>query len=103
MCVYETDARGFCAKNGAHCAFAHGEIDKRPPVYDIRELQVEVCLLHKLIINLYCIFIQQIKCVYNFVCFLQNPEQIEPEILNGPNQLDKERNMMVDDPKWQGM
>ncbi|OXA55452.1 probable serine/threonine-protein kinase ndrD isoform X2 [Folsomia candida] len=70
MCVYETDARGFCAKNGAHCAFAHGEGDKRPPVYDIRELQ--------------------------------NQEQnLEPEIVNGPNQLDKERNMMVDDPKWQ--
>jgi len=40
MCVYETDQRGFCVKNGAHCAFAHGEHDKRPPVYDIRELQV---------------------------------------------------------------
>ena len=40
MCVYETDNRGFCTKNGAHCAFAHGELDKRPPVFDIRELQV---------------------------------------------------------------
>ena len=40
MCVYETDNRGFCTKNGAHCAFAHGEVDKRPPVFDIKEQQV---------------------------------------------------------------
>ena len=26
-------------KNGPHCAFAHGALDLRPPVYDIRELQ----------------------------------------------------------------
>lgn len=71
MCVYETDARGCCVKNGAHCAFAHGEHDKRPPVFDIKELQ------------------QQIQ---------ENSE----DTINGPNQLDKERNMMIDDPKWQG-
>ncbi len=71
MCVYETDSRGFCVKNGAHCAFAHGEHDKRPPVFDIKELQ------------------QQIQ---------ENTE----ETVSGPNQLDKERNMMIDDPKWQG-
>jgi len=29
-------------------------------------------------------------------------EPVEDGILNGPNPLDKERNMMVDDPKWQG-
>ena len=40
-CVYETDSRGFCMKNGAHCAFAHGPSDLRQPVYDIRELQGE--------------------------------------------------------------
>lgn len=38
-CVYETDSRGFCVKNGPHCAFAHGPHDLRPPVYDVRELQ----------------------------------------------------------------
>lgn len=40
-CVYETDARGFCVKNGPHCAFAHGPGDLRQPVYDRRELQGE--------------------------------------------------------------
>ena len=38
-CVHETDIRGYCVKNGAHCAFAHGPADLRQPVYDIRELQ----------------------------------------------------------------
>ncbi|KAJ8319017.1 hypothetical protein KUTeg_004108 [Tegillarca granosa] len=38
-CVYETDSKGHCVKNGPHCAFAHGAHDLRPPVYDIRELQ----------------------------------------------------------------
>lgn len=37
MCVYETDSRGFCVKNGAHCAFAHGQHDLRMPVFDVRE------------------------------------------------------------------
>jgi hypothetical protein len=39
MCVHDTDNRGFCVKNGSHCAFAHGTNDLRPAVYDIRELQ----------------------------------------------------------------
>ena len=47
MCVHDTDARGYCVKNGPHCAFAHGNHDLRPPVYDIKEIQVwvdtEVC------------------------------------------------------------
>ncbi|KAL4240662.1 hypothetical protein ACF0H5_001453 [Mactra antiquata] len=38
-CVYETDTKGHCVKNGPHCAFAHGPVDLRSPVYDIRELQ----------------------------------------------------------------
>lgn len=38
-CVYETDTKGHCVKNGPHCAFAHGPVDLRAPVYDIRELQ----------------------------------------------------------------
>lgn len=40
MCVHDTDSRGFCVKNGPHCAFAHGTHDIRPPVYDIKEIQV---------------------------------------------------------------
>ncbi|KAK2564200.1 RING finger protein unkempt-like protein [Acropora cervicornis] len=38
-CVHETDTRGYCVKNGPHCAFAHGPLDLRQPVYDVRELQ----------------------------------------------------------------
>jgi len=36
-CVHETDSRGQCTKNGAHCAFAHGPDDLRLPVLDIVE------------------------------------------------------------------
>jgi len=39
MCVHDTDNRGYCVKNGPHCAFAHGTTDLRPPVYDIKEMQ----------------------------------------------------------------
>ncbi|XP_028912677.1 RING finger protein unkempt homolog isoform X3 [Ornithorhynchus anatinus] len=39
ICIHETDSKGHCAKNGPHCAFAHGPHDLRSPVYDIRELQ----------------------------------------------------------------
>ena len=38
-CVYETDSKGHCVKNGLHCAFAHGPQDLRKPIYDIREIQ----------------------------------------------------------------
>lgn len=40
MCVHDTDSRGFCTKNGPHCAFAHGNHDLRPAVYDINEQKV---------------------------------------------------------------
>ncbi|XP_043416988.1 putative E3 ubiquitin-protein ligase UNKL isoform X3 [Prionailurus bengalensis] len=43
-CIHETDARGHCVKNGLHCAFAHGPLDLRPPVCDIRELQAQESL-----------------------------------------------------------
>ncbi|XP_061905969.1 putative E3 ubiquitin-protein ligase UNKL isoform X1 [Entelurus aequoreus] len=43
-CIHETDARGHCVKNGLHCAFAHGPIDLRPPVYDSREIQAQEAL-----------------------------------------------------------
>ncbi|CAH1389841.1 unnamed protein product [Nezara viridula] len=70
MCVHDTDARGFCVKNGPHCAFAHGSHDLRPPVYDIKEIQA-----------------------------IENPDGESTP--NGPNVLDKERNLMNEDPKWQ--
>nr|XP_045594518.1 RING finger protein unkempt-like isoform X3 [Procambarus clarkii] len=71
MCVHDTDSRGMCVKNGPHCAFAHGVEDVRPPVYDIREIQVLDVMDHDSING------------------------------SGPNNLDKERNMVNDDPKWQ--
>lgn len=46
MCVHDTDSRGFCVKNGPHCAFAHGNQDLRPPVYDIKEIQVSLVSEH---------------------------------------------------------
>ncbi|KMZ05261.1 RING finger protein unkempt isoform X3 [Drosophila simulans] len=71
MCVHDTDSRGYCVKNGLHCAFAHGMQDQRPPVYDIKELET-----------------------------LQNAETTL-DSTNALNALDKERNLMNEDPKWQ--
>ncbi|XP_012587157.1 PREDICTED: putative E3 ubiquitin-protein ligase UNKL [Condylura cristata] len=42
--THGTDARGHCARNGPHCAFAHGPLDLRPPVCDVRELQAQDAL-----------------------------------------------------------
>lgn len=75
MCVHDTDARGLCTKNGAHCAFAHGGPDLRPPVLDVRELHA---LDHA-------------------------PDQEHEQGSNVPNALDRERNLMNEDPKWQGI
>ncbi|XP_017770912.1 PREDICTED: RING finger protein unkempt [Nicrophorus vespilloides] len=72
MCVHDTDSRGYCVKNGLHCAFAHGSLDHRPPVYDIKEIQA-----------------------------LEASEADGGGSANGPNALDKERNLMNEDPKWQ--
>lgn len=72
MCVHDTDSRGYCVKNGLHCAFAHGSHDHRPPVYDIKEIQA-----------------------------LEAAEAEGSGSVNGPNALDKERNLMNEDPKWQ--
>lgn len=74
MCVHDTDSRGYCVKNGLHCAFAHGSHDHRPPVYDIKEIQA-----------------------------LEAAEADGSGSANGPNALDKERNLMNEDPKWQGL
>lgn len=71
MCVHDTDARGLCTKNGAHCAFAHGAPDLRPPVLDVRELQT------------------------------QESTEVTEGDLAAPNALDRERNLMNEDPKWQ--
>lgn len=71
ICVYDTDSRGYCVKNGPHCAFAHGIHDLRNPVYDVRELQS-----------------------------MENTEE-GPNGTSGPNNLDKERNALNEDPKWQ--
>ncbi|XP_035827771.1 RING finger protein unkempt homolog isoform X2 [Aplysia californica] len=46
-CVYDTDSKGHCSKNGAHCAFAHGAHDMRPPVYDSTEMQPSIEFLDK--------------------------------------------------------
>ncbi|XP_072395937.1 RING finger protein unkempt [Diabrotica undecimpunctata] len=72
MCVHDTDSRGYCVKNGLHCAFAHGSHDHRPPVYDIKEIQA-----------------------------LEAADAEGSGSANGPNALDKERNLMNEDPKWQ--
>lgn len=72
--MYETDARGYCVKNGPHCAFAHGPNDLRPPVYDVRELQGVGCL-----------------------------EDEEGRLVSSlVGSLEKERGVLVDDPRWQG-
>ncbi|KAA0202441.1 hypothetical protein HAZT_HAZT001404 [Hyalella azteca] len=72
MCVHDTDVRGFCVKNGAHCAFAHG-------VEDVRQQ----------------LLMQDSSLSVNGG---------SPGGPNGgvvPNSLDKERNMVNDDPRWQ--
>ncbi|KAI1301869.1 RING finger protein unkempt [Halotydeus destructor] len=85
ICVYDTDNRGYCVKNGPHCAFAHGIHDLRNPVYDVRELQA-----------------------------MENGTTVPASLpdgygtslgggdsANGPNSLDKERNALNEDPRWQ--
>ena len=64
--------RGHCVKNGPHCAFAHGAPDLRPPVYDIRELQL-----------------------------MENGDQKGLIENSATAQLEKER-MLSEDPRWNG-
>lgn len=72
-CVYETDSKGHCVKNGPHCAFAHGAHDLRPPVYDIRELQT-----------------------------IEVPEKLSTSSTSGtPSSLEKDK-FLAEDPKWNG-
>lgn len=43
--------------------------------------------------------IKQLHCL--LLQALENPDS-EANAVNGPNVLDKERNLMNEDPKWQG-
>ena len=85
ICVYDTDTRGYCVKNGPHCAFAHGLHDLRNPVYDIRELQAME--------------------TGGQIPHLGDPDGNGNNGQNNnnciPNSLDKERNALNEDPRWQ--
>lgn len=72
--MYDTDPRGHCVKNGAHCAFAHGAHDLRSAVLDARESQdpgTDIVLENGLVVH-----------------------------ATGLNSLDKERNALNEDPRW---
>lgn len=80
MCVYETDSRGFCVKNGPHCAFAHGQHDLRVPVFDARE-KAE----------------QEQEAAANAAGGGGGPS-----MPNGAHGMyDKDRSAIVEDPRWQ--
>lgn len=85
VCVYDTDSRGFCVKNGPHCAFAHGIHDLRNPVYDVREIQG-----------------LDLGGAGATLGSLGLEENLGNGTATGPNSLDKERNALNEDPKWQG-
>ena len=73
--MYETDSRGYCVKNGPHCAFAHGPNDLRSPVYDVRELQGA-----------------------------GRVEDDEGRLVSPlVGSLEKDRGVLVEDPRWQGV
>uniref|UniRef100_A0A672VDP9 Unk like zinc finger n=2 Tax=Strigops habroptila TaxID=2489341 RepID=A0A672VDP9_STRHB len=78
-CIHETDARGHCAKNGVHCAFAHGPHDLRPPVYDIRELQAQETLQNG-----------QVGCG-------EGIPDLQPGILASQAMIEK---ILSEDPRW---
>ncbi|OQR71615.1 RING finger protein unkempt-like, partial [Tropilaelaps mercedesae] len=75
ICVYDTDGRGHCVKNGPHCAFAHGLHDLRNPVYDIREIQGKI-------LN-------------------EDGTEVDANGVLVTNSLDKDRNAISEDPRWQ--
>uniref|UniRef100_A0A6A7G6X3 RING finger protein unkempt homolog n=4 Tax=Hirondellea gigas TaxID=1518452 RepID=A0A6A7G6X3_9CRUS len=99
MCVHDTDVRGYCVKNGAHCAFAHGVEDVRPPVYDLRELH------QSMEGGLTAEGMQQLLQDTAAAAAVNGTSVVS--IMTGPNggvvpnSLDKERNMVNDDPRWQ--
>jgi len=73
-------------KNGPHCAFAHGLHDLRNPVYDIRELQA-------------------MESGQTQVNDTENNSNLNATVSansnSAPNSLDKERNALNEDPRWQ--
>lgn len=73
--MYDTDGRGHCVKNGPHCAFAHGLHDLRNPVYDIREIQGKI-------LN-------------------DDGTEVDANGVLVTNSLDKDRNAISEDPRWQ--
>lgn len=79
VCVHETDARGLCVKNGAHCAFAHGADDLRIPVFDRRFREMME------------------KCESEPVV----PPGASGSVSSAPNCLDREHSLICEDPKWQ--
>lgn len=89
ICVYDTDSRGYCVKNGPHCAFAHGVHDLRNPVYDIKEIQAMELGTSIGFSN------DAVSGSFSG----ENSSNLNS--LMGPNSLDKERNALNDDPRWQ--
>ncbi|CAK7302809.1 Putative E3 ubiquitin-protein ligase UNKL [Vulpes lagopus] len=79
-CIHETDARGHCVKNGLHCAFAHGPLDLRPPVCDIRELQA-----HEALHN-------------GQLCGGDGVPDLQPGVLASQAMIEK---ILGEDPRWQ--
>ena len=77
-CVYETDNKGNCVKNGSHCAFAHGAHDLRPPIYDVRELQA--------------IDTVTINC---------DKSSNASSVSGTPSSLEKDK-ILAEDPRWNG-
>ncbi|XP_059010738.1 putative E3 ubiquitin-protein ligase UNKL isoform X4 [Mustela lutreola] len=79
-CIHETDARGHCSKNGPHCAFAHGPLDLRPPVCDIRELQAQEALQD------------------GQLCGTDGVPDLQPGVLASQAMIEK---ILGEDPRWQ--
>ncbi|XP_003478491.1 putative E3 ubiquitin-protein ligase UNKL isoform X1 [Cavia porcellus] len=79
-CIHETDARGHCVKNGLHCAFAHGPLDLRPPVCDIRELQAQEALQN------------------SQLCGGDGVPDLQPGVLASQAMIEK---ILSEDPRWQ--
>lgn len=95
MCVHDTDARGYCVKNGHHCAFAHGLHDQRPPVYDIKELEtIQTLETNGTVSSVLGVVVPAdvVTLGVNVAGTISASQQ---------NALDKERNLMNEDPKWQ--
>uniref|UniRef100_A0A2K6MAW5 Unk like zinc finger n=1 Tax=Rhinopithecus bieti TaxID=61621 RepID=A0A2K6MAW5_RHIBE len=80
-CIHETDARGHCVKNGLHCAFAHGPLDLRPPVCDVRELQAQEALQNGQLGS------------------GEGVPDLQPGVLASQAMIEK---ILSEDPRWQG-